>query len=214
MTRTAPSGYDCSDSARRSATSISWMLPPPVSSTKPSVIVELLIAADVAEPRLVLVGDDLDVQPAGGACRLQEQLAVAWRRGSRWWRRRGRHPGRARAPRKKCSNTASVSRPRPIPASLSRPVSARPAPIRTVSKISSVSFHQSPGSEHVDDEAPRVRPEVDDRDLANVPRPLGPSLESISSSRAHNDPHSGRTKPPLPCQDGRLGLRKRPDVAG
>ncbi len=46
----------------------------------------------------------------------------------------------------KRSNTASVSRPRPIPASLRRPVSARPALIRTVSKISSVSFHQSPGA--------------------------------------------------------------------
>ena len=45
MTRTAPSGNDCSDFAWRSATSISWMLPPPVSSTIPSVIVELLIAA-------------------------------------------------------------------------------------------------------------------------------------------------------------------------
>ena len=45
MTRTAPSGYECSDTVRRSATSITWMLPPPVSSTIPSVIVELLIAA-------------------------------------------------------------------------------------------------------------------------------------------------------------------------
>ncbi len=43
--RTAPSGNDWSDLAWRSATSITWMLPPPVSSTMPSVIVELLIAA-------------------------------------------------------------------------------------------------------------------------------------------------------------------------
>ncbi len=34
---------------------------------------------------------------------------------------------------KKRSNTASVSSPRPIAASPRRPVSARPAPIRTVS---------------------------------------------------------------------------------
>ena len=46
----------------------------------------------------------------------------------------------------KRSNTASVSSPRPIPASLRRPVWARPALIRTVSQISSVSFHQSPGA--------------------------------------------------------------------
>ncbi len=45
MIRTAPSGNERSETGRRFATSISWMLPPPVSSTTPSVIVELLIAA-------------------------------------------------------------------------------------------------------------------------------------------------------------------------
>ncbi len=42
---TAPSGNETRSRARRSATRISCRLPPPISSTTPSVIVEVLIAA-------------------------------------------------------------------------------------------------------------------------------------------------------------------------
>ena len=45
VTRTAPSGHDADASARRPATCVSWRLPPPRSSTTPSVSVVELTAA-------------------------------------------------------------------------------------------------------------------------------------------------------------------------
>ncbi len=47
--------------------------------------------------------------------------------------------------RQKRANTDRVSRPRPIASSDRRPLAASPAPMRTVSYSSSVSFHHGPG---------------------------------------------------------------------
>ena len=46
LTRTAPSGSDCDSTSRRPSIRIAWMLPPPMSSPKPSsIVVELAMAS-------------------------------------------------------------------------------------------------------------------------------------------------------------------------
>jgi hypothetical protein len=46
LTRTEPSGSDSARASRRSSIRIAWMLPPPMSSPKPSsIVVELAMAS-------------------------------------------------------------------------------------------------------------------------------------------------------------------------
>ena len=100
---------------------------------------------DVAVARLVLRGEDLDLEPASPPARGRGTRRGWRRRGSRWWRPRARRIGESPLARQKRANTARVSSPRDIASSLSRPEAPRPAPIRTVSYSSSVRFHHAPG---------------------------------------------------------------------
>ena len=120
-------------SARRSRDRISCMLPPPISSTTPSVDRRRVDRGDVAEAGLLLgrrAPRSSGRWPAARRARTRSPLsasrialvATTWT-----------SSGRSRWRRRSARTRSSVSSPRSIASSVRRPVAPRPAPIRTVS---------------------------------------------------------------------------------